>query len=160
MRKTVLCALVACFMVLASAPARSADEAGKCYGLRAGYGLDPDQFVVGAQADMGSIYRNVHFAPSFDAGFGDHLTTLTFNGDINIFLHLPKSLASLYGIVGPAICVWTPEEGDGDTEIGVNLGVGARMALGGSGWYNIEARFGAGDIPEMRFLFGVLFGGR
>jgi len=160
MRRFAVYSMVVCCFMFMSADARAADDAGQCYGIRAGYGMDPDQFVIGAQTDLGTIYGKVHFVPSIDAGFGDHVTTFTFNGDINVFVPLPKSLSSLYGIAGPAISIWTPEEGEGDTEIGLTLGLGARMALGESGWYNIEARFGIGDIPEVRILLGVLFGGR
>ena len=161
MKRYALCTLFAACVILVSAvAANSADESGKCYGIRAGYSSKPDQFVIGAQADMGEIYRRVHIVPSIDAGFGDHLTTFAFNGDIQLFVPLPKSMSSLYGIAGPTIMIWTPEIGDGDTEIGLTLGLGARMPLGNSGWYNVEARFGIGDIPDVKVLLGIFFGGR
>ena len=135
-------------------------EEGRAYGFRLGYGADPDQFVAGIQADFGSIYRNVHFVPSIDGGFGDHVTTLSVNGDIKGFLPLPKSSFSFYGLAGPTLTYWMFDEIDDDLEIGLSLGVGARVGFGESGWYNIEARFGAGDIPEFKILMGLLFGQR
>ncbi len=66
----------------------------------------------------------------------------------------------MVAIAGPTVMIWTPEHGDGDTEIGLTLGLGARMPLGESGWYNIEGRFGIGDIPDVKILLGVFFGGR
>jgi hypothetical protein len=161
MRQVILGSILMCSIVLLSAGAASpATDSGKCYGIRGGYSSKPDQFVIGAQADMGEIYSEVHFVPSIDAGFGDHLKTIAFNGDLELFVPLPKSSSSLYGIAGPTIMIWTPDVGNGDTEIGLTLGLGARMPLGGSGWYNVEARFGIGDIPDVKVLLGVFFGGR
>ncbi len=161
MKRFALCsALFTCVVLVSAGPAGAAEVSGQSYGVRAGISSKPDQFVIGAQADMGEVLRRVRIVPSIDAGFGDHLTTFAFNGDVQLFVPLPKSLASLYGIAGPTIMIWTPEYGDGDTEIGLTLGLGARMPLGGSGWYNIEARLGIGDIPDVRVLLGVFFGGR
>lgn len=146
--------------VLFASAALAQDGEGRAYGLRLGYGMDPDQFVAGLQADMGSIYRNIHFVPSIDGGFGDHVTTLSFNADFKGFLPLPKSSVAFYGLAGPTLTYWMLDEVDDDLEIGLSLGVGARIAFGDSGWYNVEARFGAGDIPEFKILMGLLFGQR
>lgn len=161
MKRFALCSLAAGCVILATACAAYADDdAVRSYGIRAGYSDGPDQFVIGAQADMGSIWRRVHFVPSIDAGFGNDLTTICFNGDIQAFLPMPKSSFSLYGLAGPTIMYWSPEVGDGETDIGVSLGGGVRAAFGDKGWYNLEARVGIGDVPDFRILFGVLFGGR
>jgi len=157
----LLRALIAgCLLLAAASPALALDDSQRCYGVRAGYGYKPDQFVIGVQADLGKLYSRIHFVPSIDAGFGDDMTTVTFNGDLKAFLPLPKSSVSLYCLAGPALTIWSPKDGDGDTEIGVYLGAGARMALGESGWYNLEVRFGLSDVPDARILLGVLFGGR
>lgn len=140
--------------------ARADESSERAFGFRVGYGTDPDQFVVGLQFDTGKITRFLHFVPSFDAGFGDHCTTLSLNGDLKLFVPLPKSSVVFYALAGPAMTMWLPEEGDRDTDVGVNAGLGARMELGDSGWYNLETRFGFGDVPEWRILFGVLFGNR
>lgn len=154
-------ALMAAGVVLAAAFSASAgDDAGRAYGMRAGYGSDPDQFVIGAQADLGKTYKWVHFCPSIDAGIGDHITTIGFNGDFKAFLPLPKSSFAFYGLAGPTIEYWSWDGGASDTEIGIYLGGGVRAAFGGSGWYNFELRAGIGDVPELRILLGVLFGGR
>jgi len=160
-KNELLCALTAgCMLLAAASPVLALDDTQRCYGVRAGYGRKPDQFVIGVQADLGRVHRWIHFVPSIDAGFGDEMTTITFNGDLKAYLPLPKSSASLYALGGPALTIWSPKDGDGDTEIGAYLGAGARMALGESGWYNLEARFGLGDVPDLRILLGVLFGGR
>lgn len=161
MKKSGIAVLVALALAVAAAvPALAGEEPGSAYGLRIGYSVNPDQFFFGLQSDLGSIYRDIHFMPGVDAGFGDHLTTIAFNGDVAFFIPLPKSTAKLYALAGPTVMYWDPEHGDGDTEIGLSLGAGARMAFGGSGWYNIEARAGIGDIPDFKILMGLLFGGR
>jgi hypothetical protein len=161
MKRIILSLLIAGLVIIFSASAASAaGDAPRSYGIRAGYGHNPDQFVIGAQADMGDIYSRIHFFPSIDAGFGDHVTTIGFNGDFKVFLPLPESSVSLYGLAGPTIEYWSWDAGGSDTEIGLYLGGGVRMALGGAGWYNLEVRAGIGDVPDLRILIGVLFGGR
>jgi len=161
MKKLALSGLIAAAMLVSLSPLACAGESSeRAFGFRLGYGTDPDQFVVGLQYDTGKITRWLHFVPSLDAGFGDDCTTLVLNGDFKIFLPLPKSSVTIYALTGPALAIWWPDEGDRDTEVGVNLGLGARAELGEVGWYNLETRFGLGDLPEWRILFGVLFGKR
>ena len=161
MRRIGTClALVSCLVIAVASVAFAGDEPGRAYGIRIGLGLNPDQVVAGFQADFGKVYRNVRFVPSIDAGLGDHLKNIGFNGDLKMFLPLPKAEAAIYVLAGPTIEIWSPDEGEGDTEIGVYLGSGIRMGMGEKGWYNLEARFGIGDVPEIRILLGILFGGR
>jgi hypothetical protein len=153
--------LFAVAMLASSAAFGHADEPSeRAFGFRLGYGTSPDQFVAGLQFDTGKITRWLHFVPSIDAGFGDNVTTLALNGDLKFFVPLPKSSVVFYALAGPALAIWWPDEGDRDTDIGVNLGFGARMELGEIGWYNLETRFGIGDVPEWRILIGILFGNR
>ena len=160
MRYEILSAAIVGCILLMSATAALAGDESRSYGGRVGYGDDPDQFVCGLQADVGEVYRLTHFVPSIDAGFGNDVTTLTFNGDLKVYLPLPKSTVMFYGLAGPAITIWSADSGGSDTEIGAYLGLGARMGLSTSGWYNLEARFGIGDVPDLRIMLGVLFGGR
>ena len=157
------CLVLAGLLLVAAAGAALADdEYGRSYGVRIGYGSDPDQFVVGVQADMGQVYRNIRFVPSVDFGFGDHVNNIGFNGDFKAYLRLPRATAAFYFLAGPTIEIWNWDVAgiDNDTEIGVFLGGGVQMGLSDNGHYNLEARVGIGDVPEFRILLGVLFGGR
>ncbi len=130
------------------------------YGVRAGFGLDPDQFVIGAQAEMGQFAKVFRFAPSVDAGFGDNFTTVAFNADLRMDLvPLPKSGVVLYVDLGPTLSWIDHKDFDSDTEVGMSLAAGLHLPMGRSNTYNVEARFGFGDIPEFRMLLGVYFGG-
>jgi hypothetical protein len=153
-------AFAALMIVAPAAMADYSDDEGKAYGFRLGYGADPDQFVFGLQADLGQAYGRLHFVPSFDVGLGDNMTTMCLNGDFKLFLPLPNSTLLFYGLLGPTLSHWMLDEVDDDTEIGFSFGAGARLEFGNSGWYNLEARFGTGDIPELRILAGLLFGKR
>lgn len=161
MKRSIITALaVLCGIAALASDGAAQDDTGRAYGLRLGFGADPDQFVAGVQVDTGKLYGPLHFVPSFDAGFGDNVTTLSFNADLKAFLPLPNSSLALYGLAGPTLTYWMLDEVDDDLEIGLSLGIGARAAFGDSGWYNVEARFGAGDIPELRIMLGLLFGQR
>jgi hypothetical protein len=163
MKKTMLLTWLAMVALLAVAPVAFADysdDEGRAFGFRIGYGTDPDQFVVGLQADLGRAYSRLHFVPSFDLGFGDDMTTASLNGDFKFFMPLPKSTVVFYALAGPTLTHWVLDELDDDTEVGISLGFGARVEFGDSGWYNLETRFGVGDIPEFRILAGLLFGKR
>lgn len=155
--------IVLCSLLLGLCPApvsaqHTEPAARNGYGIRAGFGLNPDQFVVGAQTLLGEALRILRFAPSFDFGVGDSQTTYALNGDFTLQLPLPRARSQLYLGAGPALVVWNPDGGGADTEVGLNVLGGVRLATHGRTVYTVEARFGVGDAPDFRLLLGVLFG--
>ncbi len=148
---------VLCFVPAGKAVADDGPGAG--FGARLGLGLEPDQFVIGPQAVFGNLGGLLRVAPSFDFGFGSDVTTYSLDMDLRLNLfQLPGSSANLYFDAGPSLVHFTPSEGDGDTEIGANLGVGVVLPMGSSNSYNAEVAFGFGDVTEIRLLFGMYFG--
>jgi hypothetical protein len=147
-------ALALGWMLQAATPAHAAYG----FGPRVGFGLQPDQFVVGAQTLLGRSLYIFRFAPSFDLGWGDEVTTYAFNGDFEFQLGVPSTRARFYVGGGVGVTAWDFEASGSDTEVGLNLLGGARLAGRGSMEYTVEARFGVGDIPDFRLLFGVLLG--
>lgn len=145
-----LCAL------LLTAPALAVDSQGAgrdALGIRAGLGLEPDQFYVGGQAELGPILGPAFFLPGVDIGFGDGDNVTLLNGDFRWYLlPLPGTGVHIYGSAGPTVVV-SPE-----TDLGLSLAVGIDIPMRGKNRYNLEARFGVGDIPDLRLMFGVLFG--
>jgi len=131
---------------------------GMNFGVRAGLGLNPDQFVIGGQAILGRALKITRFAPSIDAGFGDDLTTVLFNGDFRVsLLTLPRTGVSVYAAAGPTLAMYDSDKGGSDNEIGLTLSGGLRLPMSTLNAYNIEGRFGFGDIPDFRLLFGIMF---
>ena len=154
----ILAAIVFCLFSSSIAYPKPA-KFGHAYGLRAGLGQDPDQFVVGAFAVLGKLGPQARVVPSVDIGFGDNRTVTTLNLDMRWYLiSLPESGVKIYGSAGPTLAFKTASKGGNDTEFGITLTAGARIPMRGAKRYNVEARFGFGDIPDFRIMFGVLFG--
>ena len=133
--------------------------AGNSFGIRAGYGSEPNQFVIGGRALMGNFLKITRFAPGFDYGTGDDITTYTFNGDLLLLLKPQNSSLALYAAGGPTVTYWDADKGKSDTEVGATIGGGIRLPMGKAGFYEFEVRFGIGDVPELKFMFGIMFGG-
>ncbi len=129
--------------------------------LRAGAGINPDQFVIGAQTVVGHLFRppSPRFAPSVDIGFGDNVTVITINPDFRVMVSPPRSNAFVYLQAGPTLAISDPKVGDGDTDIGLTLSGGVNFPMGQSNFYSIEGRVGIGDVPDVRILLGFQFGG-
>ncbi|MBD3403275.1 hypothetical protein GF420_10305 [candidate division GN15 bacterium] len=128
------------------------------FGVRAGFGIDPDQFVFGGQAVLGQVLKVARFSPSVDVGFGDDLTTVVGNVDLRVHLSPPRAAAGLYVGGGPSLAWIDPDIGDSDTEIGFSAAGGLMAAMGQSNMYTLEARVGLGDVPDFRLTVGILFG--
>ncbi|MBD3257420.1 hypothetical protein GF377_03225 [candidate division GN15 bacterium] len=127
-------------------------------GARLGYDTEQEQFVFGAQSELGGIIEPFDIAPSVDVGVGSDLTTYAINGDVRLDLFSPPgSVAEVYAGAGPTVLVWRPDGGPNDTEIGVTASLGLKLRLGPGSRWNVETRFGFGDVPEVRLLAGVLF---
>jgi hypothetical protein len=122
-------------------------------GVRIGLSRSPDQFVVGAQGEVGPVVGSAFFSPSLDFGFGDDTTTTLMNADLRWYLlPLPETGIRFYGQAGPAIVV-SP-----DTELGLSLVAGADIPMKRRNRYNIEMRFGLGDVPDLKIVFSIVFG--
>ncbi len=133
-------------------------SAGTALGPRAGYDFDSDSFVLGAEAELGRVFQNFRFAPSLDFELGDHSNT-ALNADFRLYLfHLPETGLHFYGSAGPTILLNSSSGKDGQTEIGLSLVAGMKIPMKGQKRYNLETRFGFGDIPEFKMMLAVLFG--
>ncbi len=129
----------------------------KNYSLGARIGIDnsASQFLIGGQGEFGRFAGTAVFAPSIDFSLGGDGTAANF--DLRWYLlPLPKSGLTFYGAAGPTLFF---ASGKGaSTEVGLSLTAGMKIPMQGGNKYNFEVRFGIGDIPELRFMFGILFG--
>ena len=158
-RLLVLSFVLAC-TAGAISPSQAQEKEGppNGYGARLGFGTGPDQFVAGAQALLGEKLRFFRLAPSIDLGWGDNVTTYMFNADLHFNMPLPNTRSNLYFGGGASLVAWDVSGTGDDTEVGGTILAGARLGTNGRTNYNVEARFGLGDIPDFRLLLGILFG--
>ncbi len=126
------------------------------FGLRGGFGLKPDQFVIGAQAEVGNL-AFARIVPSVDVGFGDNVTTIAFNGDFLLRVNIPDASLELYGGGGPTVLYADRSNGGSDWNLGLTLVVGGRLPVGGKHAINLEGRFGLGDVPDFRLIAAIIF---
>jgi hypothetical protein len=142
-------AVVIALCAAAPLPARAKDGLG----FRLGLSKSPDQFVLGGQAEFGPILGPAFFVPSLDAGFGDGESVIALNGDLRWYLlPLPDTGIRFYGQAGPTL-VLSP-----GTDLGLSLVAGADIPMKRERRYNVEMRFGFGDVPDLKVMVGILFG--
>jgi len=127
------------------------------FGLRAGFSLDPDQFVVGGQMSVGKKLGIARVVPSVDVGFGNSITTIAFNADVLFNLNVEGTTFGLYGGAGPSVVYFDTDGGSSSWELGLSLVAGARMPFSSFPPTSLEARFGVGDIPDFKVLLILEF---
>ena len=133
-------------------------SAGAVIGPRAGYDFDSENFVLGAEAEFGQVLQSFKFAPGVDFEFGDNSIT-AFNADLRLYLfNLPETGPRFYGSAGPTVLLDSRGAGDTQTEIGLSFVAGTRIPMKGQKRDHLEARFGIGDISELKVMLAVLFG--
>jgi len=121
-------------------------------GIRTGMSVGPDQFLIGAQGELGPVIGPAFLVPSLDIGIDDPTTAIA-NLDLRWYLlPLPETSIHFYGSAGPTV-VLSP-----GTEVGLSLAAGVDIPMRGQRRYNIEARFGFGDIPDFKIVGALVFG--
>jgi len=159
--KTFILMALLLFVFSVAAEAQNKKKAkgrSKNYSLGARIGIDnsASQFLIGGQGEFGRVAGSAVLAPSVDFSLGGDGTAA--NLDLRWYLlPLPESGLTIYGAAGPTL-FFTSGKGASSTEFGLSLVAGMKIPMRGGNKYNFEARFGIGDIPELRFMFGILFG--
>ena len=153
--RLAVASLVLTAALLLTAGARVAN-AGTDADLRGGYYFDSDAFAIG-----GGLLTNLSrsgpwfFNPNLEAAFGDHVTTVTVNGDIHYDLPLASRMSWWVG-AGPALLVSDPDNAPSDSRFAVNVfgGVGGR-----NGSVRPFAQFKAivSDNSETALMGGIRF---
>ncbi len=137
------------------------------WGPQGGFGLSPDQIVVGLHVNAGEIAPSVELRGGADVGFGDNVTTISGNGDA-VFIFgsdSPKLTPFLGG--GLVITYWdfsfdTNIPGVGNvsassTEIGAALVGGVDMILNSGRRLTFTGRVGLGDVHDFKVLAAWMF---
>lgn len=160
--KFALCAAIVlvCMSSLALAQPTSARHG---IGPQAGIGIDPDQFIFGGHAIFGIHGSPIHLGPSLDFGIGDDLTIITLNFDITYDFVIRNSRIVPFAGAGPTLAFisWDDNFGrddDSETEVGLTILGGVKLPAGNRNFINLSARFGVGDIPDIKLMAGYIFG--
>ena len=131
-------------VVLSSVPAAAQDA-----GLRGGLSIDPDQFYFGGHIETSPLVDRLHFRPNVEVGFGDDIMLIGANMEF-VYKFPSRGGWSVYAGGGPALNVFTFDEGDAQTEAGFNVVIGAEQARG----LFFEFKLGAIDSPDFKFGVG------
>jgi hypothetical protein len=144
--RTTFILVLAGLLVLLAAPAAWSQNA---LGPRAGF--SGGDFYLGAQFEFPAKFGDLSLLPSFDFGPGTSAPSVA-NADFRLYLiPLPDTGLRFYGAIGPTMML------SGDLELGLSLTLGLNIPMKGTRRYNVEYRWGLGDIPEHKVGAAVMF---
>ena len=135
-------------LVLFSAVPAMAQDAG----VRGGISVDPDQFYFGGHFETAPLVDRLYFRPNVELGIGDDVTLLAANMEF-IYKFTTRRPWNVYAGAGPALNIYMPDEGDSDSEAGLNILVGVEQSRG----LFFEFKIGAIDSPDFKFGVGWTF---
>lgn len=142
------------------APAAAQDIAYRSWGVRAGVGENPDQFIAGAQVNLGEFIPHLRFQPSFELGVGDDTTIVSVTAPVHYRFPVEEGF-TLYaggGISLASIDRDDPVLGQDDSEVEI-----APVAVGGIEWavgagdVFVELGASGGDVHDLKLILGWLF---
>ena len=149
-------------ILVLAAPSSAQDIGFRGWGLRAGVGDDPDQVVVGAQADFGEFIENLRFQPNFEVGFGDDTTIVSLTAPV-FYRALVNGDFTLYGGGGVTLgAVDRDLEDDRADDEGTEFEI-APMLAGGVEWPIAQGAFfgdlalTGGDFSGVKLVAGWSF---
>ena len=139
-------------LVLTICLAANAVQAGSALGPRAGINSGGDDLYLGLQMEFMAKFGDLSLLPSFDFGPGTDAPSVA-NADFRLYLiPLPETGIRFYAGAGPTMML------SGDLELGLSLTLGLNIPMKDSRRYNIEYRWGLGDIPDHKLGLAIMFG--
>jgi hypothetical protein len=158
----VLCAAIALTGAPREAVARSGVVAATAIGPRIGFGVGPDQVVIGGHMSFGGFHPDWTLSPIVEIGFGDHVTVTTV--DFDAYYHVRLADSEWRPYVGGGVSInnfnfdeTPPFRHASDTEAGLNFVFGTSIPVATNAPMFAELRLGLGDIPDLRGMFGWNF---
>ncbi|QOI97343.1 MAG: outer membrane beta-barrel protein [Flammeovirgaceae bacterium] len=132
------------------------DAAAQKIGVFLGYGTEVEELGLGVNGEF-AINDKVAIAPSFIYWFPeDPVSWWEFNA--NAMYYFTKSgSADFYGLAGINLFSAKVEGFDGNSEVGINLGVGANFNIGKNWEPFTELKFVLGDADQLGLFFGARF---
>ena len=150
--------VVLAFMVCMMA---AVDSSAQKIGVMLGYGTEVEELGIGVNGEF-NINDKVSISPSFIYWFPkDPLSWWEFNANANYYFTTAGS-ADFYGLAGINLFGFNVEGGDGESEVGLNLGAGVNFNIGKNWEPFTELKFVIGDADQLGLFFGAKFklGGR
>lgn len=150
--------VVLAFMVCMMA---AVDSSAQKIGVMLGYGTEVEELGIGVNGEF-NINDKVSISPSFVYWFPkDPLSWWEFNANANYYFTTAGS-ADFYGLAGINLFGFNVEGGDGESEVGLNLGAGVNFNIGKNWEPFTELKFVIGDADQLGLFFGAKFklGGR
>ncbi len=139
-------AIVLMLVAAGAAPASAQDGPG----MRAGLSLDPDQLFVGGHYVTQPVTGMLRFQPNVEAGFGQNLTAIAFNGEFALWRKVNPDWHVYFG-GGPSMNVYRySTRNKTDTGLGFNVVAGLRQR----GGLFFEVKYGVGDSPAFKVAVG------
>ncbi|MDL5048770.1 outer membrane beta-barrel protein [Oscillatoria amoena NRMC-F 0135] len=128
----------------------------KKIGVFLGYGTEVEELGLGINGEF-AINDKVAIAPSFIYWFPeDPISWWEFNA--NAMYYFTKSgSADFYGLAGINLFRLKAEGFDGESEVGLNIGVGANFNIGKNWEPFTELKFVLGDADQLGLFFGAKF---
>ncbi len=156
MKKLLLTLVVACFFALTS-------QAQTRLGAGLGWGSDVDDVGLGINAEF-FVKNNISINPGIiiymeDDGIYQDRDWWELNVNGNFYFAREGSV-DFYGIGGinlTTISIKSGDVRDGETELGINLGIGANFDFGGSVLPYSEVKYIAGNFDQAVLFFGIRF---
>jgi len=137
-------------VVPCAAEAASSGPTFTHFGPQFGFGIDPDQFMVGGQFVIGDFHPRWTINPSVQIGFGDQtIGAVNFDGYYHFAVR--NSSATPYAGGGFGLSF-----GDPGTDVGLNLVGGLGFPAGRQKMFT-EIRIGVGDITAFKGVIGWNF---
>lgn len=139
--------------MLALPAVASADILFRGWGIRAGIGDDPDQGIVGAHWDLGTLTTNLRFQPNFEAGFGDNQNIFGLTLPLHYVFPVDGSFVPYAG--GGAVVAYVDrDKGKSETEVAAVLAFGVDIILKSNNKLLIELDVQSGDVNKVKLMFG------
>ena len=152
-KKELTAVLVTAFLLLPAVA--SADLLYRGWGIRAGVGDDPDQGIIGAHWDLGTLTTNLRFMPNFELGFGDNQTIAGLTLPLHYVFPVSGSVAPYAG--GGALLAYIDRDKphkSSEFEVAVVLAFGVDWALKSRNKLFVELDVASGDAHDVKLLFG------
>ncbi len=153
MRRRARWILTLSLLALALPAAASADLGSRGWGIRAGVGDDPDQGILGAHWDLGTLTTHLRFVPNFELGFGDKHTIAGLTLPLHYVFPVEGSFIPYAG--GGAILAYVDRDnGKSDFEMAAVLAFGIDMILESQNKLFFELDVASGEVHDVKLLVG------